>query len=361
MFNILTPSFFVFVSGSAGYLPSRYPGETLTHHTPLSVSPRLEGALDEGMSHLYNLDQYPPVHPVYVRKQSAECGLSPLTGSHPAGILPRSPDSPKFTKLRQSGSAPKASGFLAASPTKYPGSLDQCGYELRNILAPGSEISISHDSPVPISVQPRRADTSWALDLLNAGGLGPQQGQPGEKLLVSTPVSEKEQGTKISPVEEPAQVPAPNDVKSDDAQQGPIDRISSVRRAVSSRKHNSGAPPLCSICHQKSPEFGKVKRFAYLELQEATNNFSADNYLAEGGYGSVYKGRLKEGQLVAVKQHKLASSQGDEEFCAEVEVLSCAQHRNLVTLIGYCVEKHLRLLVYEYVCNGSLDRHLSGA
>jgi hypothetical protein len=61
-----------------------------------------------------------------------------------------------------------------------------------------------------------------------------------------------------------------------------------------------------------------------------------------------------------VKQHKIASSQGDHEFCAEVEVLSCAQHRNLVTLIGYCVENQRRLLVYEYVCNGSLDRHLSG-
>jgi serine/threonine protein kinase len=73
----------------------------------------------------------------------------------------------------------------------------------------------------------------------------------------------------------------------------------------------------------------------------------------------VYKGILQEGQLIAVKQHKIASSQGDKEFCAEVEVLSCAQHRNLVTLIGYCVEDHLRLLVYEFVCNGSLDRHLS--
>lgn len=73
----------------------------------------------------------------------------------------------------------------------------------------------------------------------------------------------------------------------------------------------------------------------------------------------MYKGRLKSGQLVAVKQHTLSSSQGDEEFCAEVEVLSCAQHRNLVTLIGYCVERHMRLLVYEYVCNGSLDTHLS--
>ncbi|CAM6047965.1 unnamed protein product [Sphagnum compactum] len=120
------------------------------------------------------------------------------------------------------------------------------------------------------------------------------------------------------------------------------------------------APPLCSVCNQKSPEFGKpVRRFTYAELQEATDNFNPNNYLAQGGYGSVFKGILQEGQLIAVKQHKIASSQGDKEFCAEVEVLSCARHRNLVTLIGYCVEDHLRLLVYEFVCNGSLDRHLS--
>lgn len=124
-------------------------------------------------------------------------------------------------------------------------------------------------------------------------------------------------------------------------------------------KQSPGAPPLCSLCRQQSPDFGKVRRFLFKELQEATNNFSGESYLAEGGYGSVYKGKLKEGQLVAVKQHKLASSQTDEQFAAEIEALACAQHRNLVTLIGYCVENKRRLLVYEYICNGSLDRHLA--
>jgi hypothetical protein len=69
---------------------------------------------------------------------------------------------------------------------------------------------------------------------------------------------------------------------------------------------------------------------------------------------------LPDGQAVAVKQHKLASSQGDVEFCSEVEVLSCAQHRNVVMLIGFCIEDRRRLLVYEYICNGSLDSHLYG-
>ncbi|KAI3759749.1 hypothetical protein L6452_07785 [Arctium lappa] len=135
-----------------------------------------------------------------------------------------------------------------------------------------------------------------------------------------------------------------------------------VRDAISlSRNAPSGPPPLCSICQHKAPIFGKPPRwFTYAELELATGGFSQDNFLAEGGFGSVHRGLLPDGQTVAVKQHKLASSQGDQEFCSEVEVLSCAQHRNVVMLIGFCMEDRRRLLVYEYVCNGSLDSHLYG-
>ncbi|KAG4978891.1 hypothetical protein JHK86_038365 [Glycine max] len=112
-----------------------------------------------------------------------------------------------------------------------------------------------------------------------------------------------------------------------------------VREAVAlSRNTPPGPPPLCSICQHKAPVFGKPPRwFSYAELELAT-----------------------DGQVIAVKQHKLASSQGDLEFCSEVEVLSCAQHRNVVMLIGFCIEDKRRLLVYEYICNGSLDSHLYG-
>lgn len=123
----------------------------------------------------------------------------------------------------------------------------------------------------------------------------------------------------------------------------------------------SGSPPLCSICQHKAPVFGKPPRmFTYAELELATGGFSNANFLAEGGFGSVHRGVLPDGQAVAVKQHKLVSSQGDIEFCSEVEVLSCAQHRNVVMLIGFCVEDGRKLLVYEYICNGSLDSHLYG-
>ncbi|KAL8232428.1 hypothetical protein R6Q57_002206 [Mikania cordata] len=136
----------------------------------------------------------------------------------------------------------------------------------------------------------------------------------------------------------------------------------SVREAVSlSRNTPSVPPPLCSICLHKTPIFGKPPRwFSYAELELATGGFSKANFLAEGGFGSVHRGVLPDGQTVAVKQHKLVSCQGDKEFCSEVEVLSCAQHRNVVMLIGFCVEDGKRLLVYEYICNRSLDFHLYG-
>ncbi|CAL5375958.1 unnamed protein product [Camellia sinensis] len=141
-----------------------------------------------------------------------------------------------------------------------------------------------------------------------------------------------------------------------------LDYSGNVREAISlSRNAPLGPPPLCSICQHKAPVFGKPPRwFTYAELELATGGFSQANFLAEGGFGSVHRGVLPDGQAVAVKQHKLASSQGDQEFCSEVEVLSCAQHRNVVMLIGFCIENSRRLLVYEYICNGSLDSHIYG-
>eukprot|EP00261_Vitis_vinifera_P018762 XP_010648986.1 PREDICTED: uncharacterized protein LOC100256234 [Vitis vinifera] len=140
-----------------------------------------------------------------------------------------------------------------------------------------------------------------------------------------------------------------------------IDRTSSIRKTMSlSIKHPPTPPPLCSVCKHNAPIFGKAPRkFDYKEIIKATDGFSRQNFLAEGGYGAVYRGVLPDGQVVAVKQHKMLSAQGASEFCSEVEVLRCAQHRNLVMLVGYCVEVKW-ILVYEFACNGSLDKHLYG-
>ncbi|XP_071692784.1 inactive protein kinase SELMODRAFT_444075-like [Rutidosis leptorrhynchoides] len=140
-----------------------------------------------------------------------------------------------------------------------------------------------------------------------------------------------------------------------------IDRTSSVRRDISlSLKKPPTPPPLCSVCKHSVPVLGRSpKRFSYEEIKKATDGFSETNFLAEGGFGQVYRGVLSDGQIVAVKQRKTVSAQGAAEFCSEVEVLSCAQHKNLVMLIGYCIEEWL--LVYEFACNGSLDKHLYGS
>ncbi|GAB4852038.1 hypothetical protein Ancab_016231 [Ancistrocladus abbreviatus] len=136
---------------------------------------------------------------------------------------------------------------------------------------------------------------------------------------------------------------------------------SSIRDAVSVGRTSSAPPPLCSLCQHKAPVFGKPPRcFTYEELEEATDRFSDKNLLAEGGFGLVHRGVLRDGQVVAVKQLKFVGSQGDADFCREVRVLSCAQHRNVVMLIGFCVDGDKRVLVYEYICNGSLDFHLHG-
>ncbi|KAK9056000.1 hypothetical protein SSX86_027087 [Deinandra increscens subsp. villosa] len=116
---------------------------------------------------------------------------------------------------------------------------------------------------------------------------------------------------------------------------------------------------VCSVCENKRPNIRLKRDFSYAELQQATNGFSADNFLSEGGFGFVYEGKLRGGLKVAVKQHKDASAQGEKEFKSEVNVLSKARHQNLVMLLGSCSEGTHRLLVYELVCNGSLDQHLS--
>ncbi|PUZ48909.1 hypothetical protein GQ55_7G283500 [Panicum hallii var. hallii] len=106
---------------------------------------------------------------------------------------------------------------------------------------------------------------------------------------------------------------------------------------------------------------GRPNVFSYSELRSATENFSSSNLLGEGGYGSVYKGNLTDGRVVAVKQLSETSHQGKTQFATEIETISRVQHRNLVKLYGCCLEGNKPLLVYEYLENGSLDKALFGS
>ncbi|XAR71341.1 Non-specific serine/threonine protein kinase [Bertholletia excelsa] len=100
--------------------------------------------------------------------------------------------------------------------------------------------------------------------------------------------------------------------------------------------------------------------FTYEELAAATDGFSAENLLGEGGFGGVYKGHLPDGREVAVKQLKIGGKQGDREFTAEIDTISRIHHRHLVSLVGYCRFEDQRLLVYDYVPNNNLHYHLHG-
>ena len=103
-----------------------------------------------------------------------------------------------------------------------------------------------------------------------------------------------------------------------------------------------------------------VKTFALAELDKATDKFCLKRVLGEGGFGRVYLGILEDRTEVAVKLLTRGNQNGDREFIAEIEMLSRLHHRNLVKLIGICVEDHTRCLVYELVPNGSVESHLHG-
>ncbi|KAI4337896.1 hypothetical protein L6164_016261 [Bauhinia variegata] len=122
---------------------------------------------------------------------------------------------------------------------------------------------------------------------------------------------------------------------------------------------SSDAPILCYGCGTRTQLYANDSmRFSYSDILTATNEFSEDNLLGEGGYGYVYKGVLRDGQKIAAKVRKEGSRQGFTEFHSEVYVLSFARHKNIVMLLGYCCKETKNIIVYEYICNKSLHWHL---
>ncbi|XP_023513897.1 G-type lectin S-receptor-like serine/threonine-protein kinase CES101 [Cucurbita pepo subsp. pepo] len=102
----------------------------------------------------------------------------------------------------------------------------------------------------------------------------------------------------------------------------------------------------------------ELQFFTFENVVSATNNFADNCRLGEGGFGPVYKGSLDDGQEVAIKRLSKNSGQGQEEFKNEAMLIAKLQHTNLVRLIGCCIHKEERLLVYEYMPNKSLDSFL---
>jgi hypothetical protein len=105
------------------------------------------------------------------------------------------------------------------------------------------------------------------------------------------------------------------------------------------------------------------RQFTIVEIRTATQNFDESLVIGVGGFGKVYKGRMEDGKLVAIKRGHTESHQGQgmKEFETEIEMLSRLRHRHLVPLIGYCDERNEMVLVYDHMSNGTLRSHLYGS
>ncbi|KAK4347287.1 hypothetical protein RND71_033626 [Anisodus tanguticus] len=119
------------------------------------------------------------------------------------------------------------------------------------------------------------------------------------------------------------------------------------RKQISKEEELSGLDLLTSV-------------FTIRQIKAATNNFDAANKIGEGGFGSVYKGTLSDGTVIAVKQLSSKSKQGNREFVNEIGMITGLQHPNLVKLYGCCAEGNQLLLVYEYLENNNLACALFG-
>ncbi|KAL8049118.1 hypothetical protein ABFX02_06G000800 [Erythranthe guttata] len=132
------------------------------------------------------------------------------------------------------------------------------------------------------------------------------------------------------------------------------------RRNVSGTSETGSSDPSIQVGTSVGTEFTlrDARRYEMGELSLATRNFSEQSLIGQGKFGEVYKGLLHDGILVAIKKRPGTPTQ---EFVDEVRYLSSIQHRNLVTLLGYCQENDLQIIVYEYIPNGSVSVHLYGA
>ena len=120
----------------------------------------------------------------------------------------------------------------------------------------------------------------------------------------------------------------------------------------------NGGLQLQEFLRSKGHDHTVARIFTGSELEAATNNYAEDMKIGMGGFGSVYKGKLETGKLVAIKRALVAGDGDNKEFLNEVIILTQIHHKHIVKLLGFCLETKTPLLVYEYASNGTLGDHL---
>ncbi|KAJ7542449.1 hypothetical protein O6H91_10G107200 [Diphasiastrum complanatum] len=295
-----------------------------------------------------------------------------LNGNHLTGTIP-----PELTKLQLLKSVDLSSNNLSKPIPVFPPniSLNVWGNPLINTTstsAPSPSLSISDGSSGSTSTSAPGpslsiSDGSSGSTLIHVNGskttkglyrsstipvvfiVGPVLGVVALLLLCGAFFFIHMKRRKNSRVQTPSRVVHPTDTAGADAQIANYNVVADINS-----RHSIGGPS--GIYVFESAEFIIPMHV----LHKATNSFSETNIVGKGGFGVVYKGRLDDGTWIAVKRMKTGavSSTGLREFQAEIDVLRKVRHRHLVAILGYCIEGTEKLLVYEYMPQGTLSQHL---